>query len=285
MAEEAGAGADGGTTGAMAGAGNDDSGAGAGDFLATIPEAYKAKPYMANIKSSDELYKQFDNAQSLIGAPRIPKEGADKADWDKFYDGLGRPEKPEGYSLFTDTDTEQVKKVNTELQNVFHEVGLSKNQVEKISGKYKEIVTGIATEQGQNTEKYNADFKAATEKIFGDDQEGSVEVATKLVDKYAPEAVKKELTSLSPEAMAAVAAVLKGVSDEYITTDDIAKIKGGTGGGSSATTRDELRAEMREIMGSKEFTNSLDQTTQKATAEKVQAIAKKIAALDKAAES
>ena len=80
----------------------------------------------SDFKTPADLAKSWVNAQKLIGKEKIPLPGekATKEDWDVVFSRLGRPEKPEGYTLpeievpddFPLPAEEDVKAVNRDEQ-------------------------------------------------------------------------------------------------------------------------------------------------------------------------
>lgn len=100
-----------------------------------IPEDLKEEKMWENVKDVPSLLKSYAHAQKSIGgAVKVPGEDADEAEWNEFYQKLGRPETPEGY------DIEWPKRENVEwdpdLQQQFgklaHDIGLSKKQFEAL---------------------------------------------------------------------------------------------------------------------------------------------------------
>lgn len=64
----------------------------ANDF--SIPQEYADRGWSSKIKSTDDLFKAYDNAQSLIGKKSVaPAEDAPQEEWDAYYSAL-RPESP-----------------------------------------------------------------------------------------------------------------------------------------------------------------------------------------------
>lgn len=98
----------------------------------TIPDEYKDKAWAKNIKSEQDLYKSYDNAQSLIG-----KKTIGLPDWndDKQVEDYYNKIRPESYEL--DGVDESEKGAYSEL---FKKSGLSQKQVNTILSEFKGIV-------------------------------------------------------------------------------------------------------------------------------------------------
>ncbi|MGE5146904.1 MAG: hypothetical protein ACM3N5_09150 [Candidatus Eiseniibacteriota bacterium] len=75
--------------------------AGAADWTAALPE--DARGFVKNkgwAKPAD-LLDSYRHLERLVGAERIalPRDENDRANWERVWNRLGRPEKPEGYKL------------------------------------------------------------------------------------------------------------------------------------------------------------------------------------------
>jgi len=238
-----------------------DAGAGAGNapsFLDSVPAEYKDKPYMQNIKSSEDMFKQFDGAQALIGATKVPGEGATPEQWGKFYDKLGRPEASDGYGLNTVAEggqeiSEHGKAFNSSLEKVFHEAGLNKAQVEAITKGFVENSKMLGEANGKiNQEKSTAAFNAAADQVLGAEKEATLELSNTLLEKYMPEGLKDKMEGLDPEAKMVFASVLKGISDEYISSDDISSLRDKAPAG-NFTSLEDIRAALQTAMNKPEY--------------------------------
>lgn len=67
----------------------------------SLPDDLKTNPSLSNFKEVGELAKSYVHAQSMIGKKGIilPSEKAEQAEWDSFYNHLGRPAKIEEYKI------------------------------------------------------------------------------------------------------------------------------------------------------------------------------------------
>src|SRR3989304_3701646 len=125
------------------GEGGEDEGSGSGggkstitaDWKEALDAGIKEHPSLSDFKTPADLAKSWVNAQKLIGKEKIPLPGekATKEDWDVVFSRLGRPEKPEGYTLpeievpedFPLPAEEQAKEFLTKA----HEIGMLPSQV------------------------------------------------------------------------------------------------------------------------------------------------------------
>lgn len=144
----------------------------------SVPETYKDAGWAQNIKSPDDLWNQFANAQALIGKrpAGIPTADAPDTEWDKFHN-LMRPESPDKYTL---SDIEGIPEgvdlapYKQSALQMFHDAGLNAKQADKLWKAY--IGSELEATKGQQAK--TAEQKAALDKEFD-------ELAAKLWgDKY-----------------------------------------------------------------------------------------------------
>jgi hypothetical protein len=142
-----------------------------------IPDAYKDKPWAAKIKSDEDLWKQLESAQTLIGKKTIAPidfKTATPEDIQKYYETM-RPAEKSAYK-FAEGSDEKVKEV---ISDIFFENGVSEVQANKILEKYQ----GMEAER--MAEAVSADgFKAAMTKSFGEKYEADVAAVVKSLDKH-----------------------------------------------------------------------------------------------------
>lgn len=125
----------------------------------TIPEEYQDKGWAKNISSLDDLYKSHDNAQTLIGKKTIgiPEDWENEEQVNDFYNKI-RPENKDDY-VFPEGTFEYEK-----YADLFHEVGLSKHQADKLTASHlamqEAFMAEVTSEKG---------FKEGMTKLFGED--------------------------------------------------------------------------------------------------------------------
>lgn len=217
----------------------------------TIPDAYKDKPYLKGVDSTEKLYTMLDGAQTLLGKrpAGIPAPDAPAEEWSKFYDALGRPKAATEYQ-FDGADKADPKFV-PELQKVFHKHGLTAAQAKGIYSDVNGVLASIAEAQGINLQKQNTDFDALGTKVFGAQRDQILASSKALLDKFTPPEMKAELAKLSNENLIILSGVLNNINKTYIKAD------GAPGGQPQATgmTPADISAKARELMLTKEYTD------------------------------
>lgn len=193
-------------------------------FVEKIPEEYRAKPYMEGIKNFDDLMKQFDNAQSLIGKKPfdIPHENSSKEQWDQFYSKLGRPESPDKYEFQNPENLPEGFKVDPEVdntvKNLFHEAGLSNQQAQSIRNKYMEAMAKKAEEHERQLDEQ---FDKLSMEVFGNRKEEALNKAQAMISQYLPESMHGAWQNLDSNSLVVLASVLDGVARDYGTEDSL----------------------------------------------------------------
>jgi hypothetical protein len=236
----------------------------------SIPEEYSDRGWSEKIKSTDDLWKGYDNAQTLIGKrpAGIPSNDASDADWDSFYKAAGRPDEakydftdPEG--LPEGFDSEPFKQTAAEI---LHAAGLNQKQAEKVYQAYlsKEL-EGANNQQEQSAEKekeLDARFDELTKEHFGDGYDAAEKATMDAFERYSPQSLKGSLEALQdhPEALAAVVATINGQKAEL---EQVRKEYGAEGsittgnqttGSNINETRDQL-ATLRASKAARDFSD------------------------------
>lgn len=196
-----------------------------------VPDEYKQKPYMGKVKSFDDLFKAFDNAQSLLGkrGAHVPQEGASDDEWNAFYDTLGRPEKPEGYKVEIPDELPKGFEIKDEDLGAFkqtaHEVGLTPKQVQALFDfDLKRQQSVIESVDNLNKQK-DTEFDNLVAQTFGDRVDGALNNSKELLTKYAPPEFANEINSLDNKTLVALASVLDSITRDYIKEDSPARIQ------------------------------------------------------------
>lgn len=253
----------------------------------SVPEPYQGKGWVEKIKSTDDLWKTLDNAQSLIGKKSVPAQDATDEEWERFYNQAGRPESPDKYTLpdiegLKDVDLGEQKKIAMDL---FHKAGLNTRQAQKLWKEYIGTEMGIAEKskasKAENDSKLDKEFEEIKSKVFGEEYEAKSQQALGLINKHAPEELKDALKEIgnNPKAMAAVIATLSAVQGEidsvkkqYAGEDGLKGRGDQTGGAQSIESVRKELASLRTSQAAKDFTHA----DHKATMEKVSSLAEKV---------
>ncbi len=170
------------------------------------PEEFRTEKSLESYKPGDgeqlvpvpkSLIKSHVEAQKMIGGSvRIPKEDAKPEEWNAFYSKLGRPEKPEDYSLKVPPDLSEGLSINQEMLTGFmktaHEAGLNKVQAERFFNWYN-------TFQMNSAQTTQAEMEKGIVKLqqeWGENNfEGRLELARRAVREQGGDELVKLLDS------------------------------------------------------------------------------------------
>ena len=118
------------------GGGNDagdnqgDSSGEASSWLEGLDSEYRDNPSLKDIPDLNTLAKNYINTKGMVGkkfAP--PPEDASDAEWNEFYERMGRPEKADAYGLESELlDAQELQG----LQSKLFAAGLNKKQAQAV---------------------------------------------------------------------------------------------------------------------------------------------------------
>jgi hypothetical protein len=198
-------------------------------FTSLIPEEYKQKPYLQNIKSVNDLFKSYDNAQTLIGKKTIgiPDEKSTPEEVSEFYIKLGKPAEIDTYEFTSKYPEifgeEKGKSFDKRMKEVFHKSNLTSKQVkdlqENMAGVSKEIETELQTINLSKEQEVITRF----EKILTEDKEKVVLKASKVLETFIDEKdiLSEVQTNLDAKSKIILSSVLSKVYDKYMKDDKL----------------------------------------------------------------
>jgi len=133
-----------------------------------------AAPVAGKFKNFEGLVKGYESAQKLLGAQGdkvpVPNENSSEEEWAHFWEKVGRPADPSGYTFEVDEGVKRLEGVYDEegmkaYAQLAHQVGLTPKQAQAIAGKYFE---GMALQHKQFEEQQKATLEAYTEELAKD---------------------------------------------------------------------------------------------------------------------
>jgi hypothetical protein len=226
-------------TGAGAGAGGDT---GAADTGFSIPDAFKDKPYLKDVKTIDDVYKKLDGAQSLLGKKAVPDyKTAKDEDWEEYFSKT----RPEGgkYALNEDGIFEGLRGNNEfakGLEGVFNRAGLSQKQVDILmdpkDGYSGFVMAEIGKINGQMQAKEaeaDSNFNGMAAQVFGDRKDEAIKNAVDILAEAREElGLTDDLDKMiaeNPDALVNLAQRLDYIHRTYIANDTLSKKRDGGG--------------------------------------------------------
>ncbi len=190
-----------------------------------VPEAYKDRGYVDKIKSSDDLWKAYDNSQSLLGKrpAGIPANDATPEEWDKFYQAAGRPDRADKYTLPEIEGIPEgvdIAPVKQQAMEIMHKSGLTQRQAEALWKNYMGAELGAVAKskeaQAEQKKTLDAEFDKLTQDHFGGDFESAQKITIEMANKFVPAELRGAFGELgdNPKALAAIASLAKSANAE-----------------------------------------------------------------------
>jgi len=154
-----------------------------------IPENFKDTP-VGKYKTVGELAKGYTEAQKLIGAKGviIPSEKADPKEIEKFYNSIGRPEKPEGYKLSPIENLHPSIQITPEAEAGFkalvHKHGLTAKQADGLYKEYFGMMSGQMAKNDEQTAAAKHEAEKALRSEWGAEFDQNLAKVKKIAIKY-----------------------------------------------------------------------------------------------------
>jgi len=250
--------------GGSIGGGNGTSDTGSSDFnfeefKTTYGKNYADKGFMQELTSPEKMFEKIDNMESLIGKKSfVPGENATTKDWDEYRNRIGVGS-PDVYTISKEGLPEEYKALHNDdmdvkVKQMFYDAGLTPQQAKILNDGYdklmiethKDIMDKVA-EQQKAMQISDAEFEELANKTWGADREKVQNVAKSLITEFTPPELKPALETMDNKNLIIMASVLKGVSDKYISADDLTVLQGGASGSSKESLREEAQKELAKL--------------------------------------
>ena len=222
------------------------------DFISTVPEQFRDKPYMKEVTSFDKLFKDFDNAQSLIGQKsfEVPKADAPEETVNAFLEKI----RPESKDVYEFPETEYSKKFGKDeafqgqMGELFHKAGLLPHQAKMLVEGYDSAIMSKAMEVANQAETQAADFEKLADGHFGAEKAAKLKIANDMLKQHTPDAFKDKLHNLDNESVMIMSSILNDIHGKYMSEDSL-----NIGGKGTVTDGAAIQEEARQLMTSPEY--------------------------------
>lgn len=223
------------------------------EFKSTYGKNYADKGFMQELTTPEKMFEKIDNMESLIGKKSfVPGEGATEQDWNDYRDRVGI-KSTDDYTLDNSDLPDNVKNLhNDEIQGkvkqMFYDAGLTPQQAKIINSRYDQIMTEAHKDvmeqyaaQQKQAQLSDEEFDALAKETWGQERDNVINVAKSLIQEFTPPNLKDAMATMDNKSLTIMASVLKGVSDKYISQDDLDALKG-----NSVNNPDSLREEAQK---------------------------------------
>lgn len=225
----------------------------------SIPQEYSDRGWAEKIKSPDDLWKAYDNAQSLLGKrpAGIPQHDAPDEEWDKFYAAAGRPESPDKYQLPDKIDGMpdgvDLSPFKQKASSILHAAGLNQKQAERV---WKQYIAEELKSSSESKAKYeqtqkemDAEFDKLSKELFGDKYDAASAAAQELIKASVPEQMRGFIADALPKQQVAMIAALSAAKTQI---DEIKKKYGAeasitSGQQASGQSEEDIRKELATL--------------------------------------
>lgn len=153
------------------------------DWRQSLPEEYRESSWATKYQTPEEFYKGVDNMAKLVGKKSegvtMPGDDATPEQWEEFYNGIGRPESPNGYKItlpeenaqyFQDGDVERIT-------DMFHKSGLNTKQAQALTEQYLDWQKSKLGEIGEAVQQQRQAAETALKEDWGDAYDDNVKAA------------------------------------------------------------------------------------------------------------
>lgn len=227
----------------------------------TIPQEYADRGWAkeGKVKSPDDLFKAYDNAQSLLGKrpAGIPANDAPQEEWDKYYNSA-RPESPDKYDFGKFEGLPEgldVAPYEAKAKALAHKIGLTSKQAGDMWKEYLSMeiegVEGFKKQSAEQQAKLDQEFQDLTGKLFGDKYDDVSAKAQEFIKTALPEELRPAIQGLenNPQALVAMIKLAEYSQNEIATIK--AKYTGedslsGGGGQNAGLTVADIQSKMIE---------------------------------------
>jgi len=206
-----------------------------------VPESYKDKPWASKIKTPDDLWKQLENAQTLIGR-RNPVPNFDTATPQEIEEFLGqmRPTDAKAYDFSGGEEGYTPSELDPAFAEALHKAGLPP----KIANGLIKDLRGVITSAGEKAYDPQG-FLDEMERTFGNGYEVKVNQTRQLVESNLSATDKAVMENMPNSQLAVVFRLAANLNKAYGARES------GLGGehkagGDAGKTVDETRRDLRK---------------------------------------
>lgn len=234
------------------------------EFKSTYGKNYADKGFMQELTTPEKMFEKIDNMESLIGKKSfVPGEGATEQDWNDYRDRVG-VKSTDDYVLDNSDLPDNVKNLhNDEIQGkvkqMFYDAGLTPQQAKIINSRYDQIMTEAHKDvmeqyaaQQKQTQLSDEEFDNLAKETWGQERDNVINVAKSLIQEFTPPNLKEAMATMDNKSLTIMASVLKGVSDKYISQDDLDVLKGNNTN-NPESLREEAQKELAKLSQMSQF--------------------------------
>lgn len=232
-------------------------------WIDVLPEEAQKDPNITKYKTPEDFYKGYKSQTELLGRKGVivPKDDAAPEEKEKFYNALGRPDKPEGYKFTAVENVHAAIKNPAEITQglamEFHKQGLNNAQADYFNKQFIDLLNQSAILQ----EKKQTEAMQATEttlrKDWGADYDkNKAQVGKVVAGILTPEELQKvggaEGLGNNPVINKLIYKLASQLSEDAIKNIAAAPTTGGATGGNESTEQAKKKIEATLALNSED---------------------------------
>ncbi|NCD17289.1 MAG: hypothetical protein EOL91_08230 [Actinobacteria bacterium] len=226
-----------------------------------VPKDYANEEWAKNIKSPDDLFKQFANTQKLLGKKGIivPGEKATPEEIGAFHKALGVPDTEDGYEFGVPEGmelTEQDKAEEKAVRAMMRKHGIPKKAAEGFVSEYRSHVFNANKEQLDKVKALDTEFDGYIKDIFGEAKDAKLAEFKEVVRKTLDPKFHALIPKMDNASAVLLAGLVENIHSKYGKAGSFISPKGGGSGSgrTQATITQELMALHTKYAGSRPHT-------------------------------
>lgn len=224
-------------------------------FRDSMPAEYQTDPVFKNFNSVEDVLKSYKSAAGMVGldkgeVARKPSSSAPAAEWDAFYNFLGRPESEAKYTVPETGKTLPQEKLSS-LKKTAHSLGLNDKQFAAWVESETQAEAASAQQREQMFAQGYEDGKAALTKEWGAAYEQNVRIMAQAVKDVGGQRLVDILNNSGLINLPEVAKAFHKLGT--MTQEDGAAGASGSGGHDRPMTPKAAELEWNTLKGDKNF--------------------------------
>jgi len=207
-----------------------------------VPKDYVNEEWAKNIKSPDDLFKQFANTQKLLGKKGVivPGEKATPEEISVYHKALGVPDTEDGYEFTVPEGmqlTDQDKAEEKAVRALMRKHGIPKKAAEGFVADYRSQTFEATKAQVEKTKVLDAEFDEYTKSVFGDSKDLKLAEFKEIVRKTLDPKFHALIPKLDNASAVILAGLVENIHAKYGKSGSFISPKGtGSGGGRTQET-------------------------------------------------
>lgn len=213
------------------------------------PGSKVLNPILAKYKTPGDLVKGVNEMNELIGRKGVilPKEG-DVNDWNRFYNEIGRPEKPEAYKFTEIKDLHPAIKVTAEgtlgWAKTAHAFGMPQAMADNVNQWYMKVLDSTMRAAEANALKARQDGETSLRGQWKENYDVNFKASQEAIKSFGNDSVLKKLGNLASDPE--IVAMFYNIGRKI--TPDITNVHGAGGGqGGEAKNMEQAKTRLEEI--------------------------------------